>query len=456
MSTKRSMERTNLNSKNTNTTDNHNSHSNSNSHSDFEASVGMSRKWNAREAGREVAENTLKKLKHKPRFFLLFSTIHYEKHGGFQEFLNGVWDVLPKGTPLIGGTVAGFMNPEGCYTRGASALAVYYPRMDVAVGIGKNTRKNPKKAAKNLSDSLLESHKNSKYSHPLLLCYMPGGTVPQLFGFGRRKVIKSGLGGKISLSLLDQSIKLIQMGPGREEEVIESLGDNLNDWYIFGGSSMDNLIQARSYQFSNQEIRPLDVVGMGIKSDLNSKIVTTYGLNKTGKKMHITKKGLRNCVLKEIDGKPATKEFLKRINWPEDYLDDRLYTKTFYYPLGYEYKGVLRPQIIGAFLGDNIACGYSIKTDEVEILSASGESLLNAMVDASKQISTFHPKIIIGVACATQLETLGNSIYQAFDQIKNYLGNKPFVVGFYAGEESYSPQSPAKQLYDSFNLTCLH
>ncbi|MEM0466983.1 MAG: hypothetical protein QXX20_05230 [Candidatus Thermoplasmatota archaeon] len=78
----------------------------------------------------------------------MFSTIHYEKHGGFQEFLNGVWEVLREGTPLVGGTVAGFMNNYGCYTHGATALAVSYPYMDVAVGYGRNTKRNPKKAAR--------------------------------------------------------------------------------------------------------------------------------------------------------------------------------------------------------------------------------------------------------------------------------------------------------------------
>ena len=117
--------------------------------SKLEASIGMSREWDARKAGREVAKSAIKNLKTPPNFFLLFSTIHYKDHGGFQEFLNGVWDVLPKGIPLIGGTVAGFLNNHGCFTRGATALAVAYPNLDVAIGIGRNTRKNPKKAAKN-------------------------------------------------------------------------------------------------------------------------------------------------------------------------------------------------------------------------------------------------------------------------------------------------------------------
>jgi hypothetical protein len=424
--------------------------------SGLEAAVGMSRKWDAREAGREVAETAIKGLTRPPDFFLLFSTIHYEKRGGFQEFLNGVWDVLPKGTPLVGGTVAGFINPHGCYTRGTTAMAVSYPRIDVVVGIGKKTRKNPKKAAKELSNSLLNVQNKSPCSSPFLFCVLPGGTVPQFFGFGRKKVIKSGIVSKISLPLLDLSIRLVQMGPGREEEVFDGLAEYLPNWYILGGSSMDNLIQKRSYQFLGDEVHSTDIVGLGMISDLKCKIITTYGLKRTGIKMNITKKGLRNCVIREIDGKPATQEFLKKINWPEEFLDDRLYTKTFYYPLGYEYKGVLRPQIIGAFLGNNIACGYSIKTDDIEILSASGRSLINAMDECANAAMKNKPKMVLGVACATQLETLGSGIYQAYNKFKEYFCDIPFVIGYYAGEESYSPTSPPKQLYDSFNLSCLY
>lgn len=424
--------------------------------SDFEATVSMSRKWDAREAGREVAKSAIKDLTRPPSFFLLFSTIHYEKHGGFKEFLNGVWDILPEGTPLTGGTVAGFINQQGCFTRGATALAVSYPKMDVTIGVGENTRRNPKKAAKDLSKTIKDLQVNSNFDYNFLFCILPGGTVPEFFGLGRQKVIKSGFISKISLPLLDLSIRFAQMGPGREEEVFDALGEYLEDWYILGGSSMDNLVQQRSHQFIGGEVRSTDIVGLGIKSDLKCNIITKYGLNRTGIKMKITKKGLRNCAIREIEGVPATREFLRRINWPGDFLDDKLYTKTFYYPLGYEYEGVLRPQIIGAFLGDIIACGYSIKTDDIEILSASGSSLINAMEECAIEITRNAPKVVLGVACATQLETLGSEIYQAYDKLKGYFRNLPFIVGYYAGEESYSPETPPKQLYDSFNLSCLY
>ncbi|HDM23105.1 MAG TPA: hypothetical protein ENG20_04910, partial [Methanomicrobia archaeon] len=404
-----------------------------------------------------VAETALEKLEgEKPKFFLLFSTIHYEKYGGFQELLNGVWEVLPEGTPLIGGTVAGFMNNYGCFTRGATALTVAYPNMDVAIGVGRNTRKNPRKAARDISLAILKSLDKSKFKNPFMFCILPGGTVPDFFGLGRKKVIKSNIGGKISLELLDQAIKLAQTGPAREEEVFEALGDYLKNWYILGGSSMDNLVQLRCYQFSGKEVHSNDIVGIGLKSDMNYDIITKYGLKRSGLKLRITKKALRGCVIKEIDGKPAKREFLKKIKWPEDYLDERLYTRTFYYPLGYEYKGVLRPQIIGAFIGDYIACGYSIKTDEVEILLATGESLLNAMIEGLNEVLKHNPKIVLGSACATQIETLGKSIYQAHSEYKKHLQNRAYVIGFFAGEESCTPSSPPKQLYDSFNLSCFY
>jgi len=47
----------------------------SNSKPEFRAAVGLSREWNARKAGREVARDTLERLGTDPDFFLLFSTI---------------------------------------------------------------------------------------------------------------------------------------------------------------------------------------------------------------------------------------------------------------------------------------------------------------------------------------------------------------------------------------------
>ena len=180
---------------------------------ELKAGVGLSRKWDAREAGREVALSTLEKLDgENPKFFLLFSTIHYEKYGGFQELLNGVWDVLPEGTPLIGGTVAGFMNRYGCYTRGVTSLTVAHSQIDVAAGIGLNTKRDPKKAVKNCAEMIKKGLNPSNYNNKFLFELVSGGKIPQFPGMGRRRVIKSGMTSKIATKLSDISLTTLQYG----------------------------------------------------------------------------------------------------------------------------------------------------------------------------------------------------------------------------------------------------
>ena len=64
--------------------------------------------------------------------------------------------------------------------------------------------------------------------------------------------------------------------------------------------------------------------------------------------------------------------------------------------------------------------------------------------------------MIIGVGCATQLETLGNHIYKIHESIKETAEETPFIIIYSAGEESYTPNSPPKQLYDSFNIGVIY
>ena len=218
----------------------------------LEVAVGMSRKWNAREAGREVAETAIRQLHEPPSFFLLFSTIHYEKHGGFQEFLNGVWDVLPKGTPLVGGTVVGFMNNYGCYTRGASALAVSYSNMDVSIGIGHNTKKNPNKAAENCTRNILKKFKESNYKESFVFQLVSGPTMPHFPGFGSGFILKGKVRGSLASRLIEISTKILQKGIGREEEVLERMSKSMEHTHIMSGSSSDDMKLSKNYQFFNR------------------------------------------------------------------------------------------------------------------------------------------------------------------------------------------------------------
>ncbi|MCK5258693.1 MAG: hypothetical protein KAJ69_04165 [Thermoplasmatales archaeon] len=183
----------------------------------LEAAVGMSRKWDAREAGKEVARSAIEKLSKPPDFFLLFSTIHYKKHGGFQEFLNGVWDVLPEGTPLVGGTVAGFMNNHGCYTRGATAVALSSSDIEIKIGMGLDTKKNPEKAVDFVKKQIGTNH---KYENNAIIEILSTAVIPKLPGIGQKNVILSKKVGDGFTKLLP-AMKKLNYGFDRADEIIE-------------------------------------------------------------------------------------------------------------------------------------------------------------------------------------------------------------------------------------------
>lgn len=420
----------------------------------FETSVGMSRDWDAKKAGKEVARKTIEKLNAPPDFFLLFSTIHYEKHGGFDNFLKGVWEVLPENTPLIGGTIPGFITPQGCFTRGASALAVSYKEMDVALGFGLNTKKNPQKAAKTCSKMINDKLKNSSFTNKYLIEIVSGGKIPQFAGMGRRKVIKSGMTSKMATRLSNFSLNVLQYGVGREEEILDGLVNELPDYTIIGGSSIDDNSMVDNYQFYNDKIYSNSLVALGVSTNQRIVLNTTYGLTTTDKKLKITKKGEDSRVIQEINNKPALEGFLKTLNWPYNFIDERLYRKTFFTPLGFWKDDILFPNVIGLFLGNNINVGFKIESDELSLLSASGKSLLQAVDDNLKE----HNKVThVGfiISCSARLETLGNNIFKVKEKLSDFFGNTPYLLVYVGGEDTYSQNKGKRHINESFNVLTL-
>ena len=412
----------------------------SNSKLEFKAAVGLSRQWDARKAGREVANTTLAKLGRDPDFFLLFSTIHYEKYGGFQEFLNGVWEVLPEGTPLIGGTVAGFINNYGCFTRGATAMAVSYPNIDVAVGVGRNTKRNPKKAARECAGMIKKGLKDSKYTNKFLFKMTSGVMLPQFPIVGFIPVIKSRIIGKLVIKFSD-IMHLLQRGIGREEEVLEELVKCLPEYYISGGSTYDDNRMITNYQFFKDRFLTNALVGLGISFNLNVSINTSHGLTETDVKFRVTRLDNKDRTISEINGKPAVEEMFRLLGLCKDMLNERIHRITYYTPLGFKKNNTLFPEVMGFFMGDSIMCGYKIENPELCVLNASGKSLLNSIDENLKLFEGEDIVMGLGTSCSVRMETLGHGAFSIWDKLKNFFDGKPFLLVYGAGEDVYNPDS---------------
>ncbi|MEM0467422.1 MAG: FIST N-terminal domain-containing protein [Candidatus Thermoplasmatota archaeon] len=416
-----------------------------------EAGLGVSEKWDAREAGREVAETAIKGLSRPPDFFLLFSTIHYEKHGGFQEFLNGVWDVLPEGTPLVGGTVVGFMNNYGCYTHGATALAVSYPYMDVAVGYGRNTKRNPKRAARQCAEMIKKGLAGSTYKNKFLFNLVSGPVFIKIPGYGYKKVIDSGLTSKFVISAIKLSRFLVQRGAAREDEVFEEIVRNLPDYYMILGTTLDNLKGICNYQFFNDMIFTNSVVNLGLATNLNINVCTTHGMKETDIKFQITK--LRNNqIIQKINNKPALEELYRLLDWPEGFVNDKTMEHTIlYYPILLKRGEQEVPVVMPFILKNSIMTPCLIDKGEAKVLTVSGKSLVNSVQGCLPYSGDTQPEFGLFSNCMTILQALGSKVNLIRDETIKSFGKKPFLMIWSAGEGTYAPKPLFTYANMSFN-----
>lgn len=418
---------------------------------EFKAAVGMSRKWDAREAGREVAIDTLNKLGKnvKPDFFLLFSTMHYRKHGGFQELLNGVWDLLPKGTTLIGGTVQGFINNYGCFTRGVSALAVYSPKIDLSIGIGHHTKSNPKNAVSQVTKYLGGDQKENGNS--CIIEVISGVTIPNLPFVGRQTIIEESLIGKIISKLFFLS-SFVNTGLDKADEIIEYLSTNFKDSKIIGCCLSDSGKFTRNYQFYGKEVFTNSLICLKIMSDYNFVIKSIQALVPTGKRIYISDFSRDRRTIKKIDGVNAANKYLNILGTDLRFLGKRhiVSRTTFYYPMTYKKGEFYHPCVVGPIVNGELIVGNKIEESDLEFCRLSPTLMIDNVLKLAKELKIYNPPFVYGVICQTVLETLGNHIYKIHLMFKENLGETPFLAVLSTGESVYN-NGTAHHLYESFN-----
>lgn len=398
--------------------------------SKLEAAIGLSRKWDAREAGREVARSAIADLKHPLDIFLLFSTIHYKDHGGFQELLNGVWDVLPKGTPLIGGTVASFINNNGCYSRGVTALAIYHPYMDIALGIGKNTKRNPKNAAIKCAKMIEKGLRESKYKNRFLIDVISGPIVPKFPKIKRINVIKSELLGNFFAFLGIRIFSFFGYALGKEDEVIKSLSQNLPNYLIIGGSAVDNGDFFSNYQFFNKDVISNSIVALGCSTDEEIFLKSETGLHDKGIVFHPTKSIYGTRMIRKIENRKA-KEYLfgEKLGLSEDQIKNfgPLYYKlTYYLPISFDEKGKYSSGIGGVF-GSNILIGHKQKTDYIALHFVKGNEIFEILDRSFPKNSSDYPFMLM-FSSAIYPFIIRNKIFKMKQILDQRLGSTPYLV----------------------------
>jgi len=424
----------------------------------IEASLGFTRKWNAREAGREVAKSAINGLNQPPSFFLLFTSIHYKDLGGFDELLNGVWDVLPIGTPLIGGTSAGFINNYGCFGRGATALAVAYPNMDVGIGIGRRTKISPKSASSKCANMIKKELKKTKYDQKFLIDMISGGKVPNLPVRGLLNYVKSPILGNIAVRLFP-IFQYMGFLFGREEELLDCLSSKMREYYIIGGTSIDEGNFLVNYQFFKDKVYTDAIVALGVAIDTPIFMTRTSGLGKHEKKFRVTKTRCKRRVMARIENKKAKDFYFKEIlGLSEDQINklgSNLYYKfAYFFPFSLDKKGGYSTGLAG-FFGNNVAIAHSIN-DYISVNFVNGKDLFDSIFTTfnDKADNTRFPFMLI-FSSSHQL-LIRNKIFRTKEILDKKLGDTPYLVIQPMIENTYVPnENPYVGVYGFNTLSVL-
>jgi len=403
----------------------------------LKVAVGTSIKQNARDAGKEVAEITLKRLEGKPNFFLLFCTLDYEDTGGFENLLGGVWSVLPEGTLLAGGTVTSFLNSDGCYAKGVTSLAISYPNMNIISGYGKNTKRNPKKAGKQAA-KMLKNNFSNEFDTKILLSFISGTKNPEIPGVKDTSFTSSKIMARISLLLMAFFQKVLLKGVGREQEVLEVITKELPDFNLIHGSITCGAPYLRNFQFYNKKIFKDAAVVLGIECDIPLHLDFSTGAKKTDNKLIITKTTRNRNMVKQFNNKPAFPEFLRSMGWTKESIGDFKWTdRGVRYPIAYEKNGKILLRTPLLIFGDYMGSVCKIEQNDVFIANMTSQDILDS---TDEVLAPNEPLFGFFSSCLSQRDLLGIKVFQVQEKLKHYFKDKPFLLLYLGGEAVYKPR----------------
>lgn len=416
---------------------------------EFRAAVGLSKEWDAREAGREVAEKCIANLKGEAKITFVFSTIHYEKN--FKELLRGITEIIP--SPLVGCTGSSILTPDEIMVHGVGILSLS-GEMDVSTDVEKNIRRDSERKGERLGKRLLEDMNVSEYKNKVIFMFPSGPIIPPLPYVQR--LMRTGLMARL-FPIMKGLFAVTGTGPGREEYILKGLVKGSNgEIPIIGGSSADDYKYTRNFQFLDNKAYKNSVVAVGLCSNIKFGFGAEHGLKPTGETVRVTKS--RGNVIFELDNKPAWKRLVEIHDIPKS-LEEKWRTA---YPLFGSYKS------LGEKVGDiyNIWRPCHVASNAIffmrdikegttlQVCEGSGKELVLAAKEAVELAigDMKNPLFAIVFSCASREMKVHEKIDEERKYLKEVLSDTPFLGYYVFGQELYQPPDEPAFMYETIDI----
>jgi hypothetical protein len=409
--------------------------------------IGMSTQWDPVNAGREAVEKALCQLDYeKPKFVLVFSTIHYDRGNGLNRLVNACRDLLDECTPSIGGTVTGFICREGFTTRGIVVLAANGD-LDLSYSMFDKVRSDPVRGGRVVGKKIDKDLSASDKRNKILFNFISGPKESYIWTTGLVKSVIAGLPSSLFLKLRDilcfLSANYLQEGVGFEDVILESMEKEVKDYYMFGCGTFDDLRARKNYLFFDNKVLPSALVSLAVATDKEVIRKRYFPLIHSGKKFRI-KCGWKNYWIDEIDGKPAITEYSESLGYPKYFIrehTERFMHTLFQLPLGFEYNGYEYAFPTGFFMGKSILTNLQIKSDTVELLYTSTSNFVRDLEDYFNALDSQKKYFTFCMSISTLIGNFGSKISILKAILDEKSKGEPYLMLFSSGDIYKTPGS---------------
>ena len=225
------------------------------------------------------------------------------------------------------------------------------------------------------------------------------------------------------------------------DDILVAMNTNLEDFYLLGVNTFDDLKAVYNYQFVNEKVLDGGLVAMGIATDNDILADRETPVKFTGKKLKV-KKGWHDYWIDELDGEVFVTKYFKEIGGdPAHYIEQhigRQLEKTYYHIMGFEQEGIYSFFPPGFFFGNSMGTNVRIKTDEIGLYITSSKEYLNCL---QKYLSSCRGEEIY-FALLTGVGTLPGMFSGNLEILRESLlqqGISNFLLVFVPGEHFKTP-----------------
>ncbi|MCM8783164.1 MAG: FIST C-terminal domain-containing protein [Candidatus Omnitrophica bacterium] len=371
--------------------------------------IGQSKNPAGFSAGKEAAKIALRDLKEDyPHLaFAFISAVHEQ-----EKTIEGIKSILEE-TPLVGSSTAGEFTSLGVARHSVTVVLLKSDELQFALGWGEGINRNShdagRKSALSANRKFLESGAQGELRRKLFVIFPDGLT-------------------------------------GNCADVLKGIQEILGRSFpIVGGSSGDDFLFRKTYQYCHRLVLSESVVGVLMGGDLSFGIGSRHGWKPLGKPHKVTK-AIANIIY-EIDNQPAVKIYEEYFGTEVMELKtEPLASLAILYPLGMAIAGeeeyLLRNPYTVTEEGA-LVCGAEVpQGEEIRLMIGNKDSVLEAASHAAltslKNLHGAKPKIVIAFSSISREKLLGRYKYNEIEVVGEVFGKNTPLAGFY----TYGEQAP--------------